>query len=321
MLGNWLGRQLTMRQIRDLFKQTAQCWFELNAPRLGAALAYYTMLAIAPLLVLCVSIAGLVFGSEVAQSQIVWQIQNLIGPQGGKVVQSLLLDALDPSHGIFAASVGLFMLLLGASGVFGELRDSLNLVWGVKSTAGAGLKGMIKYRFFSFAMVLGIGFLLLVSLVLSTAISAAGKFFGSRLPAPEPLLQFGSTFLSWVTVTILFALIYKVVPDIRIEWQDVGIGAAFTSFMFSLGKFLIGLYLGKAGVGSAYGAAGSLVVFLVWVYYSAQIFFFGAEFTRAFAERHGSRSQARYRSTTPLSNAGPVTSGQDAKTLHSPRTA
>jgi membrane protein len=277
----------------SLIRETAARWFELNAPRLGASLAYYTMLSMAPLLVVCVSIAGMIFGTKAAQSQIVWQIENVIGSQGGQVIQSLLLDVGKPSHGVVAALVGLFMLLLGASGVFGELRDSLNLVWGVKSTAGAGLKGMIRYRFFSFAMVLGIGFLLLVSLVLSTAIAAAGKFFESRLPAPEALLQLGNIVLSFLAVTILFALIYKVVPDVRIEWQDVWIGAAFTSLMFSIGKFLIGLYLGKAGVGSAYGAAGSLVVFLVWVYYSAQIFFFGAEFTRTFAERHGSRSHAR----------------------------
>src|SRR5258708_3296520 len=161
MLG--FGRDLTMREVWKLIQETAIRWFDLNAPRLGASLAYYTMLSIAPLLVVCVSIAGIIFGPKAAQSQIVWQIENVIGPQGGKVIQSLLLDALEPSHGIFAASIGLFMLLLGASGVFGELRDSLNLVWGVKSTAGAGLKGMIRYRFFSFAMVLAIGFLLLVS--------------------------------------------------------------------------------------------------------------------------------------------------------------
>jgi membrane protein len=173
------------------------------------------------------------------------------------------------------------------------LRDSLNAVWGAKSTSGAGLIGMIKYRFFSFAMVLGIGFLLLVSLVLSAVIAAAGKFFQGYLPVPEAVLHLGSTLATFIAVTLLFALLYKVVPDVHIEWRDVAIGAAVTSFLFSIGKFLIGLYLGKASVGSAYGAAGSLVVFIVWVYYSAQIFFLGAEFTHVFAERHGSRAHQR----------------------------
>lgn len=284
-----------MREVGELLKETASRWIALNAPRLGAALAYYTMLSIAPLLVVCAGIAGLIFGAKAAQSQIVWQIQNVIGPQGGQVLQSLLLDAGKPAHGIFATAVGLFMLLVGASAVFGDLRDSLNLVWGVKSNSSTRLVDVIKYRFFSFAMVLGIGFLLLVSLVLSAAIAAAGKFFESRLPVPEPLLHLGNLLFSFLAVTILFALIYKLVPDVHIEWQDVWIGAAVTSLLFSTGKFLIGLYLGKAGVGSAYGAAGSLVVFLVWVYYSAQIFFFGSEFTRTYAERHGSRAQARER--------------------------
>ena len=184
-------------------------------------------------------------------------------------------------------------MLFGASGVFGELRDSLDAVWGVKSTSGSGLMGMVKYRFVSFAMVLGIGFLLLVSLVLSAGIAAAGKFFQGYLPMPEPLLHLTSSLVTFIAVTILFALLYKFVPDIHIEWRDVIIGAAVTSLLFSIGKFLIGLYLGKASVGSAYGAAGSLVVFIVWVYYSAQIFFMGAEFTHVFAERHGSLAHQR----------------------------
>jgi membrane protein len=215
-----------------------------------------------------------------------------VGRQGGAVIQNLLLDSSRTASGIVWAVVGVFMLLFGASGVFGELRDSLNLVWGVKATGG-GLRGMVRYRFVSFAMVVGIGFLLIVSLLVSTAIAAAGKFFEHFLPAPEALLHVGSTLISFLAVTVLFALLYKVVPDVHIEWQDVWIGAAVTSLLFSIGKFLIGLYLGKASVGSAYGAAGSLVVFLVWVYYSAQIFFLGAQFTHIFAERRGSRAQAR----------------------------
>jgi membrane protein len=284
---------VSLKSIWELIKQTASSWSEINAPRLGAALAYYTLLSTAPLLVVCIGIAGLIFGPKAAQDQIAYQLQNVIGAQSSVALQSLLQNADKPAAGIGAASIGFITLLFGASGVFGELRDSLNAVWGARSTSGAGLMGMIKYRFFSFAMVLGIGFLLLVSLVLSAAIAAAGKFFQSHLPVPEGMLHLGSSLITFITVTILFALLYKVVPDVRIEWRDVIIGAAVTSLLFSIGKFLIGLYLGKASVGSAYGAAGSLVVFIVWVYYSAQIFFMGAEFTHVFAQRHGSLAHQR----------------------------
>jgi membrane protein len=284
---------MTSRAIRSLVAETVSDWSAINAPRLGAALAFYTTLSMAPLLVCSIGIAGLIFGRQAAQGRIVAQIGSLVGPQGGAVIQSMLLDsARKSSSGIVWAVAGVFMLLFGASAVFGELRDSLNLVWGVR-VAGGGFRGMVRYRFVSFAMVLGIGFLLIVSLLVSTAIAATGKFFEQFLPAPEALLHVGSTLLSFLAVTVLFALLYKFVPDVRIEWQDVWIGAAVTSLLFSVGKFLIGLYLGKASVGSAYGAAGSLVVFLVWVYYSAQIFFLGAQFTHIFAERRGSRAQAR----------------------------
>lgn len=283
---------VTPWSIKGLLSDTWTNWNAVNAPRLGAALAFYTALSMAPLLVFSIGVASLVFGKKAAQGQIVWQVGRLIGEQGGAVIQNMLLDSSKGSTGIVWAIIGVFMLIFGASGVFGELRDSLNLVWGVKTTS-VGLKGMVRYRFVSFAMVVGIGFLLIVSLLVSAAIAAAGKFFSQFLPAPESLLQFGSVVMSFLALTVLFALLYKIVPDVTIEWQDVWIGAAVTSALFSIGKFGIGLYLGKAGVGSAYGAAGSLLVFLVWVYYSAQIFFLGAEFTHVFSERHGSRAQAR----------------------------
>jgi membrane protein len=282
-----------MKSVWELIKQTASSWSDINAPRLGAALAFYTLLSIAPLLVVCIGIAGVIFEPKAAQEQIAYQIQNVVGYSNAQTLQSLLQHEAKAGSGIAAATVGFLTLLFGASGVFGELRDSLNAVWGAKSTSGAGLMGMIKYRFFSFAMVLGIGFLLLVSLILSAAIAAAGKFFQGILPLPEPVLHLTSSVVTFIAVTILFALLYKVVPDVHIEWRDVIIGAAVTSLLFSIGKFLIGLYLGKASVGSAYGAAGSLVVFIVWVYYSAQIFFMGAEFTHVFAERHGSLAHQR----------------------------
>jgi membrane protein len=281
---------VTATSVWELIKKTASSWSDINAPRLGAALAFYTMLSMAPLLVVCIGIAGAIFGQQAAQDRIAWQIQNVVGYEGGQAIQALLKHADKPSSGIIAAVIGFFMLLFGASGVFGELRDSLNLVWGAKGPNSSGLMGMVKYRFASFAMVLGIGFLLLVSLVLSAAIAAAGKLFAGYLPASEFMLHTGTIVVTFIAVTVLFGLLYKVVPDVRIEWRDVWIGAAVTSILFSVGKFLIGLYLGKASVGSAYGAAGSLVIFMVWVYYSAQIFFLGAQFTHVFAERHGSRA-------------------------------
>jgi membrane protein len=284
---------LGIHSVWSLIKQTASSWNDINAPRLGAALAFYTMMSVAPLLVVSIGVAALAFGRQAASGQIVWQIQDLVGTEGGKAIQSMLASADKPGTGIAATVVGFLMLLFGASAVFGELRDSLNAVWGVRPAVGSGLVGLIRYRFFSFALVLGIGFLLMVSLLFSALIAALGKFLGSFLPVPELVLHLANLVLSWVAVTGLFALLYKVVPDVKIEWRDVWIGAAVTSFLFSVGKFLIGLYLGKASVGSAYGAAGSLVVFLVWVYYSAQIFFLGAEFTHVFAGRHGSRAEQR----------------------------
>jgi len=284
---------VTARSIKHFIAESVSGWSEINAPRLGAALAFYTTLSMAPLLVLSIGVAGLIFGRQAAQGRIVYQIQSLVGREGGAAIQALLLETHKTSSGILVTVMGIFMLLLGASGVFAELHDSLNLVWGVRVASNGGLWSMVRYRFVSFAMVVGIGFLLIVSLLVNAAIAAAGKFFEQFLPAPEGLLHLGSTVITLLAVTVLFALLYKVVPDVHIEWGDVWIGAAVTSLLFSIGKFLIGLYLGKAGVGSAYGAAGSLVVFLVWVYYSAQIFFLGAQFTHVFSERRGSRAKAR----------------------------
>jgi membrane protein len=284
---------VTSKAVWKLIKDTASSWSEINAPRLGASLAFYTMLSIAPLMIVCIGIAGLAFGKDAAQGQIMAQLSGLIGMEGAQTVQTLVQHASKPSSGIIATTVGVFLLLFGASGVFGELRDSLNTVWGVKPASTSGIMGFLRYRFVSFAMVLGIGFLLLVSLILSAAIAAAGTFFGSWLPASEWLLHAANTLFSLASITVLFALTYKLVPDVEIRWRDVWIGAAVTAALFTVGKTLIGLYLAVASVGSAYGAAGSLVVFILWVYYSAQIFFLGAQFTRTFSDRHGSRAQAR----------------------------
>lgn len=296
---------MTIKTILKLLEETFSEWSRHKAPRLGAALAYYTTLSLAPLVVVMIGLAGIFFGQEAARGQLVWQIQDLVGRDAAKAIEGMVKSAQTPSSGILATVIGTLTLLFGASVVFGELRDALNTVWGVPASEGLNILGEIRYRFFSFAMVLAVGFLLLVSLVLSTALAAIGKFFGSLLPTPEYVLHIANILLSFAVVTLLFALIYKVVPDVAIAWNDVWIGAAATSLLFSIGKFLIGLYLGKASVGSAYGAAGSLVVILVWVYYSAQIFFFGAEFTQVYANKFGShldhsrRNRGRKDAATP----------------------
>jgi membrane protein len=282
-----------MNAILAVLKKTLSAWLANNAQKLGASLAFYTVLSIAPLVVLAVAIAGAVFGEEAARGQIVWQIDDVVGSEGARVIQELLQNARKPEAGLLATALGLFTLLFAASGVFAELRDSLDAIWGVRPP-WTGLLGELKSRFFSFAMVLGVGFLLLVSLLLSAGLAAAGKYFGSLLPVPESVLSAVNAAISFGFVTLLFAMIYKIVPHARIAWNDVWVGAAVTSLLFTAGKFVIGMYLGKASVGSAYGAAGSLVVLLVWVYYSAQIFFFGAQFTQVYANMRGSHVIARH---------------------------
>jgi membrane protein len=287
----------------ELTKTTVGRWNEIDASSKGASLAFYALLSAAPLLVLCMGIAALILGRQAAESQIISQLQNYLGPEGGKTIHEVLANATKPAASIIATAVGTVMLLFGASSLFVELRDSLNKIWRVHASS-SGLAGMIRERLFSFALVLGVGLFLLILVLASTVMSAAGKFFGSILSTPGVLLHLANLGFSLIVVTILFALLYKIVPEVAIKWTDVWIGAAVTALLFSVGKLLIGLYLGKVSVGSAYGAAGSLLVFLVWVYYSAMIFFLGAEFTRAFAERHGSRASRRLEAGRDLETPG-----------------
>ncbi len=269
-----------------LLKRTAGEWSQDKVPRLGAALAYYTVFSIVPLLVIIIAIIGLVFGQEAAESYILQQLSDLLGEQSTEAIKDMIQRASQPTRGILATVIALVTLLFGASGLFGQLQDALNTIWGVESQ-DRGIWGVIQDRFFSFLAVVGTSFMLLVSLVLSAGLAAFGKWFGGWLPAPEMVLQSLNFVLSLAVITGLFAMMFKVLPDVRIDWTDVWIGAALTAFLFTMGKFAIGLYLGKSDVGSAYGAAGSLVILLVWVYYSAQIFLFGAEFTQVYAHSRG----------------------------------
>ncbi|HLO14619.1 MAG TPA: YihY/virulence factor BrkB family protein [Anaerolineales bacterium] len=276
-----------------LLKTTVREWQQDSAPRLAAALAYYTTFSLAPLLILIIAIAGLIGGRQAAQNQTMAQVQDLLGVQGRQFVQGMIESASQPSTGLAATAIGAITLLLGALGVFGELQNSLNTIWDVKPKPAQsfwdGIKRFILGRLLSFTMVLGIGFLLLASLVISAVLSALGQYISSAWPLADLWLQLINFFISFAVITLLFAMIFKFLPEAHIAWKDVWLGAAVTSALFTLGKFLIGLYLGRSSVGSTFGAAGSLAILLIWIYYSAQILFFGAEFTQVYANLYGSK--------------------------------
>jgi membrane protein len=276
-----------------LLKEAFWKWQDDQAGRLAASLAYYTLMSLAPLVVLAIAIAGLMFGQKAVEGQIVGQIKSLVGQSGAVVIQEIIRRAHQPRAGILAGTLGFLFLLVGASGVFSELKDALNMVWGVPQATGGGVRGFLKRRLLPFAMTVGVGFLLLISLVLNAVLDASVKYLNSLLPVAPWLLRMANFVLSFAVITLLFAIIYDILPDVKIPWSDVWIGAATTSLLFTMGKTLIGFYLGTASVGSAYGAAGSLIVFLVWLYYSSQILYFGAEFTRIYSQRRGSAARAQ----------------------------
>jgi membrane protein len=277
-------------QLKDAWatvKETASDWSEDNAARLAAALAYYSLLSLAPLLVIVVAVAGFFYGHDAAQGKVSGELGSVVGGQAAQGIQSVVANAHSPSAGVIGTVVGIVTLFVGASGVFGELQSSLNAIWEVKPKPGRGVLGALKDRFLSFTMVLGVAFLLLVSLVLTSVLSAVGGGFTSALPGGEAIWQVVNFVFSFAVVTGLFALIFKYIPDAEIKWRDVWLGAAVTAALFTVGKLLLGLYLGKAAPGSSYGAAGSTIALVVWVYYATQILFFGAEFTQVQARHHG----------------------------------
>ncbi len=296
---------LNVTALWGLLKGTFTQWNEDKPFQLAAALSYYTLFSLAPLLIIAIAVAGLVFGQEAAQHQIVGAIQGIVGRQSAEAIQEMIKNAGTRGAGITATLLGVGTLLIGAGGVVGQLQDSLNTIWGVAPKPGLGILGLLRARFFSLAMVVGLGFLLLVSLLVSAALTVALQFLGA---GGESVLWQGVEFLVSVGVsTLLIALIYKVLPDVHMAWRDVCIGAAVTALLFTLGKFLIGLYLGSSATESAYGAAGSLVVVLLWVYYSALIFFFGAEFTQVYATTYGA-------GVTPDEHAVAVTDKHQSET-------
>ena len=278
--------------ICGLLKQTVSGSQKDNVPRLAAALAYYSIISVAPLLLIAIAIAGWAFGEEAARGQISEQVQGLIGKTGGKAIETLIKNANRPVAGVVATLLGALVLFFGAGGVFVELRDSLNTIWEVKSNPTEIIQSIIRERFLSLAMVLGVCFLLLVSLVVNAVMAMFVNCLGDMLPNA---IRFGITtnVLPFVVATLVFALMFKNIPDTRVHWRDVWMGAVITSGLFTIGKSLIGLYLGWSGIDSTFGAAGSAVVFLIWVYYSAQVFFFGAEFTHVYSRHSKTRLESR----------------------------
>ena len=306
---------MTVKDLWGLVKAAASGWVDDYAQSMGAALAYYTIFSIAPLLLIVISIAGLVFGDQAARGEIFNQLEGMLGAPGALAVQGLLEGVRKPTESVTAMIFGGGLLLIAATSVFGELQDALDRIWRAPEKAGqSGFWGLIRARLLSFGMILGIGLLLMVSLVASAALAALRDWRGRGFGDWASVASISELGLSFVVITAVFAMIYKIMPRVRIAWKDVWIGAAATGLLFTVGKFLIGVYIGRSGIASAFGAAASLVVLLVWVYYSAQIFLLGAEFTWAYAHKFGSRRNVR--SENPSTVLSPATPRQGLSANH-----
>src|SRR5450432_3971319 len=286
-----------------LVRAAVSAWIDDYAPSMGAALSYYTVFSLAPLLLIVISVAGLVFGEEAVRGELFAQLQEMMGSDAAKAVQSLLASVSKPTHGIIGTVIGVAVLLFGATTVFGELQDALDRIWRAPTRRrSSGLWSLLRARLLSFGLILGLAFLLMVSLVLGAVISALGKWWGPVFGGWEATAQGVNVVVGFVLTTAVFAFIYKFMPRVSVRWHDVWLGALVTSLLFTIGKFLIGLYIGKSGVASAFGAAGSLVVIFVWVYYSAQIFLVGAEFTWVYARTLGSMRDPADPAVAPVSD-------------------
>jgi membrane protein len=280
-------RRFGSRDALAVVRDAGRGWSEDNALRLGAALSFYAVLALPPILVVALSIVGLLFGQDIARESLLRQLSELLGTSGSRMFEEMIQTASKPQQGFLAAGLGLLVLLFGATGVFVELRDALNLIWKVSDSGGV-LRGLLRGRLLAFNIVVGTGFILIVSLLVSTALAALGDSLRSHLNRLDDVMRGLDFGVSCAVIATLFALIFKVLPDVPLSWRDVWLGAVVTSLLFTAGKFAIGAYLGTTRIASAYGAAGSVVLLLLWVYYSSLIFFFGAELTRSYAYRYGS---------------------------------
>jgi membrane protein len=281
---------MTLTRLWAVFRRAIAGWWNDNVPHLGAALSYYTLFSLAPILIVAIAIAGLAFGAEAVRGEIVAQIDGLVGHDGAVAVQAMLEGAAKPSSSIPATIIGIITFFVGATGAFLELQTALNTIWRVKpKSSGNWFRILLMQRLISFALVVGVGFLLLTSLVVSAGLAALDKYMGHTYPGMAVLWQAVNVVVSLGVVTLLFAMIYKVLPDVKLAWRDVWVGGLVTAGLFTIGKLVIGLYLGTSGFSSSYGAAGSVVVLLVWVYYSSQIILLGAEFTREYVAEFGRR--------------------------------
>lgn len=275
----------------QLFVKAVKSWVADYAPSMGAAISYYTVFSLAPLLVIVIALAGAFFGREAVQGVIVEQLSGLIGREGAALVENLVRASSDTDKGLVAGIVSFFVLLVGATTVFAELQSALDRIWHVPAAKKpSGVMSVLRARLLSFGLILGLAFLLMISLVVSAGVAALGTWMGGMMPGWETMLHAINLLVSLSIATVLFAMIFKLMPSTPIDWRDVWVGALVTAVLFEVGKLLIGLYLGKSGVTESFAAAGSLVVLLAWVYYAAQIFLFGAEFTKAYADAHGSLS-------------------------------
>ena len=280
---------LSPRQFGQLLWRSINAWLDDDASSMGAALAYYTVFSLAPLLLLVIAIAGMVFGSDTAQRALLEQFDALIGSNGAAAIAAILKGAHDSGGGIVSLAIGAVTLFIGATSVFAELQRDIDLIWRADPRAKSGIVGFLKIRLLSFGLIIGVGFLLIVSLAVSAGIAAVSTLWGHWMQEIERALQLVNVLVSFGVITVLFALIFKVLPSVDIAWGDVWLGAAVTALLFVLGKFAIGLYIGKSAISSSFGAAGAFVVLIAWVYYSAQIFLLGTEFTYLYASTHGSR--------------------------------
>jgi len=292
--------------MKKVLIESLKSWIEHRAASKGAALAFYTLFSLTPILVLVIAVAGHFFGADAAQGEIIAQLQGVVGPNGAQAIQALLAGARNPASGLVATIVASVLLLVGATSVFVELKDSLDEIWGVAPSQHSAFFILLRTRFLSFGLVLVLAFLLLISLVVSAALAVLERHAAGIVSSSVLVLSSVSAIISFSVIACLFAVIYKMLPDAPLSWRDVWTGAVFTAGLFSLGKFAIGLYLGNSGVASSFGAAGSVIALLLWVYYSGQIFFLGAEFTRQYALWIGSLKLERERLLT-LANAAPTT--------------
>ena len=313
-----MGGAISLGDIGSLIKSAIRSWLDDYAPSMGAALSYYTLFSIAPLLLIVVSVAGLVFGQEAARGEIFGQLQGLMGAESALAIQALLTSVSQPAKSLTATMIGIVMVVIGATTVFSELQDAMDRIWRAPARPKfSGFKLLVHSRLLAFGIILGIGFLLIVSLVLSAALAALGKWWTPLFGGWQMLAEGINFLLSFLLITVAFAMIYKILPRVRVRWSDVWIGALVTALLFSIGKFLIGLYIGKTGIASGFGAAGSLVIVLLWVYYSAQIFLLGAEFTWVYAHTFGSSKKA----STPIAPITPTRSDNEVPVPDKPAVA